>query len=418
MVRAFTLAGTTPVTSIDAFGAGFPGGVAVAQGDVNGDGTPDVIAGAGPGGGPVVRVFDGRTQAQIASFSAFDAAYRGGVDVAAGDVTGDGIPELLAVPSGCGGELVVRAFNAQSGALVREYPVAAPWSCGLHLAAGDVNGDGLADLVTGAGYLGAPLVTVLDGYTGGTLRQFAAYPDGFIGGVYVAAGDVTGDGFADLVTGAGGGSHVRAFDGVTGAPIAGPLGSFFAYHAAFPGGVRVAAGDLNGDGRAELITAAGPGGGPHVRVFNGATGTEILGLFAFDPSFAGGVFVAAPPATGRMSIDMPAGTSGTTVRVVGWALKQLGTDTAGTDAIHVWALPVGGPSTGSGQAGAAVFVGTATARIARPDVAVAFGGEFLMSGFDVTGTLAPGVYDLVVFARNSRTRIFDQLRVVRVAVGG
>src|SRR6185436_4418414 len=107
---------------------------------------------------------------------------------------------------------------------------------------GDVNGDGIADPIVGAGTGSAPTVTAIDGYTGATLRHFLAYVDGFVG-----VGYVTGDGFADIVTGAGhgGGPHVRVFDGVTGAGIAGPLGSFFAYEAAFPGGVRVAAGDLD-----------------------------------------------------------------------------------------------------------------------------------------------------------------------------
>jgi hypothetical protein len=39
-----------------------------------------------------------------------------------------------------------------------------------------------------------------------------------------------------------------------------------------------------------------------------------------------------------------------------------------------------------------------------------------MSGFDFTGTLASGTYDLIVFVRNSRTLRFDQSRVVRVTV--
>jgi hypothetical protein len=408
-VRAFRLGSTRAVSALDVVSPDFIGGVSVAQGDTDGDGIPEIIGGAAPGGGPAVRVFDGRNNALIASFYAFDPSFRGGVEVAAGDITGDGLAEVLVASPSCGAPFVVRAFNAQTGALLREYPVSAPWSCGLHVAAGDVNGDGIADVVAGSGYLGS-LVTVIDGFSSATIRQFSAYFEGFGGGVYVGAGDLTGDGFADIVTGAGagGGPHVRAFDGVTGAEIPGPLGSFFAYHAAFPGGVRVAAGDLNGDGRAELITAAGPGGGPHVRVFDGASGSELLGLFAFDPAFPGGAFVAAPPATGRMAIDVPTGTSGTSVRVAGWALKQLGVDTVGTDAIHVWALPAGG--------GAPLFVGSATSRVARPDVASVFGGEFLMSGYDITGTLAPGTYDLAVFARNSRTRLFDQLRLVRITV--
>ena len=57
----------------------------------------------------------------------------------------------------------------------------------------------------------------------------------------------------------------------------------------FAGGVHVAAGDVNGDGLADIITGAGPGGGPHVRLWNGATFVEFGGFFAYDPSFPGGV---------------------------------------------------------------------------------------------------------------------------------
>ena len=392
----------------EAYVHGFPGGVSVAQGDLNGDGVTDIVTGAGPGGGPHVLVFDGTTHAVRASFFAFDPAFTGGVEVATGDVTGDGHPEILA-SAGCGGPSVVRAFNGRTGALVREY--AAPAGRCRHLAAGDVNGDGIADPIVGAGVGPSPSVTVINGYTGATLRQFLAYADGFPGGVFVAAGDVTGDGLADIVTGAGpgGGPHVRVFDGVTGEPIAGPLASFFAYEPAFPGGVRVAAGDLNGDGRAEVITGAGPGGGPHVRVFDGATGVETLGTFAFDPAFSGGVFLAAPPPIARMTIDLPASSvTGTALRIAGWALKQTSIETNGVDIMNAWALPVGG--------GAPIFVAGAVIDGVRADVANVFGGEFLTSGFDVTGTLAPGTYDLAVFVRNSRTLLFDQLRIVRITV--
>jgi hypothetical protein len=201
---------------------------------------------------------------------------------------------------------------------------------------------------------------------------------------------------------------VRVFDGTSGSQITGALGSFLAYPSGFSGGVRVAAGDLNGDGKAEVITGAGPGGTPHARVFDGATTNELIGFLAFDPSSPGGVFVAAPVASARMTIDAAARTTGTGVRVAGWALREIAADTNGNDAIQVWAYPAGG--------GLPVFVGAAPSRTARPDVAAFFGGEFLLSGFDVTGTLAAGTYDLVIFARNTRTLRFDQVRVFRVTL--
>jgi serralysin len=272
-----------------------------------------------------------------------------------------------------------------------------------------VNGDGTADLVIGSGGVGSPFVQVVNGASGAVLREWVPYNEGFTGGVYVATADVTGDGFADIVTGAGpgGGPHVLVFDGATGAAIAGPLAGFMAYDPAFSGGVRVAAGDLNGDGRAEVITSPGPGGGPHVRVWDGASAIEIFGVLGFDPSFGGGVFVAGPPATGRMTIDLATAASGS-VRVAGWALREGLGASVGTDAIHVWAFPAGG--------GAPRFVGATLDRGARPDVAAGLGGEFLRAGFDVSGPLPPGTYDLVVYARNSRTLLFDQARLVRITV--
>ncbi len=404
-VRTFNLSSGTPLTSFDAYQAAFTGGVSVALGDTNGDGGVDTITGAGPGGSPHVEVFDpGATGARL-SFLAFDPSFRGGVDVAAGDLDRDGAADVLVV-GGCAAPPVVRAFDGRTGGLVRDYAFTPPdWSCGFHVAAADVTGDGVADPIVSSAGGGAPFVIVLDGVTGAVVRSFNAYPIAFTGGVYVAAGDVNGDGFADIITGAGpgGGPHVRVWDGKTGSELRG----FFAYDPAFSGGVRVAAGDLNGDGSAEIITAAGAGGGPHVRVFDGATNTELLGLFAFDGSFGGGVFVGAAAPLGRMVIDFAAPFGAGQVRIAGWALRE-GTIGAGTDAIHVWAYPVAG--------GTPVFVAASPSRNARPDVAAYFGGEFLQSGFDFAGPLAPGTYDLVVYARNSVTGLFDQARVIRVTV--
>src|SRR5207253_182607 len=121
------------------------------------------------------------------------------------------------------------------------------------------------------------------------LGSFFAYAPGFSGGVFVAAGDVNGDGKADIITGAGpgGGPHVEVFSGADGSV----LDSFFAYNPAFTGGVSVAAVDFNGDGKADIVTGAGPGGGPHVRVRDGKTLNDLASFMAYDPTFTGGVFV-------------------------------------------------------------------------------------------------------------------------------
>ena len=123
------------------------------------------------------------------------------------------------------------------------------------------------------------------------INDFFAIPDlAFRGGVSIDAGDVDGDGRADVIVGAGagGGPAVRVFRGTDGSLLAG----FFAYDPAFTGGVSAAAADVTGDGRAEVVTGAGPGGGPDIRVFDALTGQAGDEFFAFDPVFLGGTSVA------------------------------------------------------------------------------------------------------------------------------
>ncbi len=148
---------------------------------------------------------------------------------------------------------------------------------GVNVAAGDVDGDGLADIITGAGIGGGPDVKAFSGADLSELASFFAFDPAFGGGVSVAAGDLDGDGFADIIAGAGpgGGPDVRI---VSGADLS-ELTSFFAYDPAFGGGVNVATGDINGDGRTDLITGAGPGGGPHVRIFSGVDLSELDSFF-------------------------------------------------------------------------------------------------------------------------------------------
>src|SRR5215471_13060747 len=109
---------------------------------------------------------------------------------------------------------------------------------------------------------------------------------------------------ASIVTGlgAGGSPVVSVFDAT-----ATRLESFFAYDALFTGGVRVAVGDVNGDGVPDIVTAAGPGGTPIVKVFDGATAAVIRSFFAFDPGFSGGIYVAVGEVNGDKMADIIVG---------------------------------------------------------------------------------------------------------------
>jgi hypothetical protein len=249
------------------------------------------VTGTDYGGLPGVGRFSAQTGALLGSFFAYDPHFLGGVRVALGDVNGDGIPDIITGPGLTGGP-DVRVYDGATGALIRNFLAYAPgFLGGVDVAAADVNGDGYADIITAADAGGGPHVEVWSGRDGTLLQSFFAYDPRFTGGVRVAAADVNKDGYADVITGAGpgGGPEVRVFSGATGAL----LQDFMAYNVRFTGGVYVAGGDVDGDGYADVITGAGAGGGPEVRVFSGATGALLQDFMAFSTLFPGGVRVGA-----------------------------------------------------------------------------------------------------------------------------
>jgi hypothetical protein len=157
---------------------------------------------------------------------------------------------------------------------------------------------------SGPNNAGQPAAPRSDGKTDFTSQVFMAYNPSFRGGVNVATGNFDGNFNTpdSLITApkAGGGPHVIIWNTMQNADgtivVTGIKQQFFAFDPRFTGGVNITTGDLDGDGKAELIVAAGPGGGPHVKIYSpDANGMLQLvdQFYAYAPTFRGGVSVAS-----------------------------------------------------------------------------------------------------------------------------
>lgn len=197
------------------------------------------------------------------------------------------------VGTGPGSQAVVSVFDAVTGIKAQTFDdIYEPsFTGGVRVAVGDLNKDGIPELVVAPGLGGAPRIKIFDGFSSRLLFDGYVFEDTFTGGAYVAIGDFNGDGFDDLIVGAGagGGPRVRVINGQVflaafpaetpfvptrifngeGILISGDfLADFFAYEATFRGGVKVAAGDVQGVGRDFIVTSPGEGGGPVVKTFD------------------------------------------------------------------------------------------------------------------------------------------------------
>jgi uncharacterized membrane protein len=254
--------------------------------------------GAGPGGGPRVQVYDAITNAKKFDFFAFDTGMRSGVSVATGDVTGDGVEDVI-TGAGFGGGANVKVFDGSTGHLVASWFAYGPsFRGGVWIAAADLFGDGQSEIVTGPGVGGGPLVEVweLAGGSPTLVKSFLAYEPGFRGGVTVATGLGAG-GVPVIAVGAGpgGGPRVRTFDAVTGAILA----DVFVFEPSFAGGVYVTSGDVLGTGtRTQILVGPGAGGGPRL-VLLGMDGSVEGNVFAATSDLRNGLTVAA--------VDQPSG---------------------------------------------------------------------------------------------------------------
>jgi hypothetical protein len=239
---------------------------------------------------PWVEIVDADSGATLNAFYAYEPSYQGGVRLATGDMDGDGFDEIIVAP-GRSREPEIRVFKQDGSELDKFRTMAFPPSYvgGVEVAVGDVDGDGDLDII--AVPSGAhPEVRIFehtsspaDPISDSPMKTFSVFPSDFIGGADVAAGDFgtfggpgpNNPGVPDdrsevvVVNGSGMRTTAYVFDVSGSTPVL--LDTILPFASTFRGGATLDVARMDGDAIPDLIFAAGITGGSTIEVWNGAT---------------------------------------------------------------------------------------------------------------------------------------------------
>ncbi len=241
------------------------------------------------------RSFNAAGQQPHPGFFAYNAAFSGGAAVAYLDGLNGSGERQISTKNGW----VVMHENSRAVASFAPYTknFKKDLNIALHLADGR-----LQIIATGAGKGGGPQIGIF-APNGQAIKSWFAYDKNARSGVKVAIADLDQDGRLEVIAGPGGGQEplVKIFN------LNGQLQhSFLAYDKDFRGGVEVAAGDINGDGQAEIVTVPAEGGGPQVMIFN-AAGKMLNSWFAYDKNMRSGYKLSLSDLEGDGTLEILVG---------------------------------------------------------------------------------------------------------------
>lgn len=277
-------------TNFMAFEDSFRGGARIGLADIDLDGVGELLIGSGPGRTGEVKI--NKIQGpQLFDWIPFHVDFRGGVDVAGGDINGDRRDEV-AVCQYSSGQAWVKLYDFSSGTpvVINTWNAFGDPEVGCTVSMGDVDGDGLDEVVVGAGKTGGPQVMKFEA-DGRLIDSFFAFDPHLRTGVDVAAGKIRNANIDDVVV-----SRLYGSEAWIKSIESNYERTLLAEWLAFPSGVNCGANidlvDVNFDNLLDVMAGAGRGGGPQILTFSGFGDSLGINYFAYDPQFRGGVSAA------------------------------------------------------------------------------------------------------------------------------
>jgi DNA-binding beta-propeller fold protein YncE len=288
------------------------GNFSVGSGDIDGDGNKEIIVGSSSGYPPSVKIFTVKGVFKK-EFNAYAVTLKTGIKVSSCDLNGDGLSEIVTIP-GKGANPHVRVFNGSGQAISSFFALNGKFRGGTGLACGDVTGDGVGEIIVSALEGGGPQVTIHN-LQGKILGNFMAYDKNFRGGIELGLGDIDGNGVNEILTvPARGRTHVQIFSGKGKRLSPG----FFAFDSSFQGGATIAGGDADGNGNDEILVASGQGLSNEVRLFT-KRGIRVKVIRPYPAGIKGGIRIYADDLDNDGSdelITVPASGSAPQIRVI------------------------------------------------------------------------------------------------------
>ena len=251
--------------------------------DLDGDGIADLVSVPQPGVSPHMVVFSGKDMSVLRSVYVFDPRFLGGVNVTTGDVDANGVADIiLAADAGATPHVVVISGGTWE-VLASFYAFDRSFKGGLRLATADADGDGILDIITSTASGPISHVAAFANLGQSVITSFYAFPEAVRNGVEIAAADLDGDTIAELILGTSGGTsqQVGVYRGNPGA-----IDYFMAYQG-WRGDVRV--GSVKTADKTLITTGPGQGIGPNVRTFDPDSYYLLDSFFAGNPDDLSGI---------------------------------------------------------------------------------------------------------------------------------